>query len=108
MPQLEGPTTKIYNHVLGGFGEEKQGKKKKRLATVVSSGANLKKKKKERPLWSVFGEEELTEGGEGFLTDPCLPALLQHSFYFTTTKVHGHAYYNAFCFPPTSHFNFGS
>ena len=28
MPQLEGPTTKIYNYVLGGFGEEKQGKKK--------------------------------------------------------------------------------
>ena len=40
MPQLEGPTTKIYNYVLGGFGEKKQ-KKKRRLATVVSSGANL-------------------------------------------------------------------
>ena len=39
MPQLEGPTAKIYNYVLGGFGEKKQGKK--RLATVVSSGANL-------------------------------------------------------------------
>ena len=42
MPQLEGPTTKIYNYVLGEFGEEKQTeKKKRRLATVVSSGANL-------------------------------------------------------------------
>ena len=40
MPQLEGPATKIYNYVLGGFGEIKQ-KEKKRLATVVSSGANL-------------------------------------------------------------------
>ena len=41
IPQLEGPTTKIYNYVLGGFGEEKAEKKKKgRLATVVSSGAN--------------------------------------------------------------------
>ena len=29
MPQLEGPTTKIYNYVLGGFGEEKAGKKQK-------------------------------------------------------------------------------
>ena len=29
MPQLEGPTTKIYNYVLGGFGEKKQKKKKK-------------------------------------------------------------------------------
>ena len=28
-PQLEGPTAKIYNYVLGGFGEKKQGKKKK-------------------------------------------------------------------------------
>ena len=44
MPQLEGPTTKIYNCVLGGLGEEKKAEKK-RLATVVSSGANLKKKK---------------------------------------------------------------
>ena len=42
MPQLEGPTTKIYNYVLGGFGEKKK-KKKRRLATDVSSGANLKK-----------------------------------------------------------------
>ena len=40
MSQLEGPATKIYNYVPGGFGEKKQ-KKKKRLATVVSSGANL-------------------------------------------------------------------
>ena len=45
MPQLEGPTTKIYNYVLGRFGEKKQ-EKKKRLATVVSSGANLQGKKK--------------------------------------------------------------
>ena len=41
MPQREGPTTeKLYNCVLGGFGEKKQ-EKKRRLATVVSSGANL-------------------------------------------------------------------
>ena len=29
MPQLEGPTTKIYSYVQGGFGEKKQEKKKK-------------------------------------------------------------------------------
>ena len=46
MPQLEGPTTKIYNYVLGEFGEKKQKEKKNRLATVVSSGANLSEKKK--------------------------------------------------------------
>ena len=28
MPQLAGPTTKIYNYVLGGFGEKKQETKK--------------------------------------------------------------------------------
>ena len=33
MPQLEGPTTRICNYVLGGFGEKKQGKKR-RLAQV--------------------------------------------------------------------------
>ena len=30
MPQLEGPTTEIYNYVLGGFGEKKQKKKRKK------------------------------------------------------------------------------
>ena len=42
MAQPEGPIARIYNYVLGGFGERK---KKKRLATDVSSGANLKRKK---------------------------------------------------------------
>ena len=28
MPHLEGPTTKIYIHVLGGFGEKKEKLKK--------------------------------------------------------------------------------
>ena len=32
MPQIEGPTTKIYNYVLGGFGEKKAGKKKREIA----------------------------------------------------------------------------
>ena len=45
MPQLEGPTTKIYKYLLGGFGEKKEEKKRRRLATVVSSGANFFKKK---------------------------------------------------------------
>ena len=30
MPLLEGPTTKIYNYVLGGFGEKKSRKKGKK------------------------------------------------------------------------------
>ena len=40
--ELEGPTTRIYNYVLGGFREKK--KKKKRLATDVSSGTIFNKK----------------------------------------------------------------
>ena len=43
--QPEGPTTGIYNYVLGGFGERKRKKKekKRKLAIDVSLGANLKK-----------------------------------------------------------------
>ena len=43
--QPEGPATRIYNYVLGGFGEKKTKEKKngRRLATDVNSGANLKK-----------------------------------------------------------------
>ena len=40
--------SRIYNYVLGGFGEKKKKEKKKRLATDVISGANLKKKIKKR------------------------------------------------------------
>ena len=36
--QPEEPTARIYNYVLGGFGEKEE---KRRLATDVSSGANL-------------------------------------------------------------------
>ena len=46
MPQLEGPTTKTYNYLLGGFGEKNQ--KKKKDWQVVSSGANLKNKKEKK------------------------------------------------------------
>ena len=47
MPQLERPTTKRYNYVLGSFGEKKKCGGR-RLATDVSSGANLKKEFKQR------------------------------------------------------------
>ena len=43
----EGPTSRIYNYVLRGFGEKKKKRKKRRLATNVSSCANLSKIKKE-------------------------------------------------------------
>ena len=40
MAQPEAITSRIYNYVLGGFGEKNK-KKKRRLATVVNSDANL-------------------------------------------------------------------
>ena len=40
--QPEGPTSRICNYVLGGFGEKKKGKKKRRLTADVSSGPILK------------------------------------------------------------------
>ena len=48
MPQLEGPTTKIYNYALGGFGEKKQGKKKKIGNSLLAQVLVFKKKRKER------------------------------------------------------------
>ena len=41
----KAPQLKVYNYLLGGFGEKKQ-KKKKKNWQVVSSGADLRKKKK--------------------------------------------------------------
>ena len=47
MPQLEGPTTKIYNYVLGGFGEgkKKQEKKEKDWQQLLAQVPIFKKKK---------------------------------------------------------------
>ena len=45
MPQLEGPTTKIYNYVWGGWGD-KAGKKKKDWQQLLAQVPILKKKKK--------------------------------------------------------------
>ena len=53
MPQLEGPTTRIYSYVLGGFVEKKK-KKTRRLARDGSSGANLKKKENILQRFSVI------------------------------------------------------
>ena len=41
--ELEGPTTRTYNYVLGGFGEKK---KKKDEQQMLAQGQSLKKKKK--------------------------------------------------------------
>ena len=44
MPQLEGPTTKIYNYVLGGLGEKKQKKQKEDWQQLLAHVPNFKKK----------------------------------------------------------------
>ena len=46
MPQLEGPTTKIYNYALGGLGEKKQKKKKKEDWQQLLAQVPIFKKKK--------------------------------------------------------------
>ena len=49
MLQLEGPTTRIHNYVLGGFGETKQKKKKKEnWQQLLAQVPIFKKKKKQR------------------------------------------------------------
>ena len=45
MPQLEGPTTKIYNYVLEGLGGEKAGKKKEDWQQLLAQVPVFKKKK---------------------------------------------------------------
>ena len=44
MPQLEGLTAKIYNYVLGGFGEKKEGAKKEDWQQLLAQVPILKKK----------------------------------------------------------------
>ena len=45
MPQPQGPTTRIYNYVLGGFGEKKKKKKKKGWQQMLAQVPIFKKKK---------------------------------------------------------------
>ena len=45
MPQLEGPTTKICNYVLRGFGEKKQ-KKKEDWQKLLAQVPIIKKRKR--------------------------------------------------------------
>ena len=49
MPQLEGPTAKVYNYVLGGFGEKKP-KKKKDLQQLLAQVPIVKKKKQKKEM----------------------------------------------------------
>ena len=44
MPQLEEPTTKIYNYVLGELGRKKQEKKKKDWQQLLAQVPIFKKK----------------------------------------------------------------
>ena len=61
MPQPKGPTTKIYNYVLGGFGEKKQKKDWQQLLAQVP----IFKKKKTLPvqmiMWPLSPDETLND-----------------------------------------------
>ena len=50
--ELERSTTRVYNYILGGFGEKKKRKKEEdwQQMLAVNSKANLKKKKK---IWMI-------------------------------------------------------
>ena len=50
--ELEGPTTGIYDYVLGGFGEKKKEEKKQDWQQMLAQGQFLKKKKS----WKEIGE----------------------------------------------------
>ena len=39
MPQLEGPTTRVYNYILGGLGEKKQKKKSQKSSLERRDGS---------------------------------------------------------------------
>ena len=47
MPELGGPTTKIYSYVLGRFGEKKQKRKKEDWQQLLAQVPIFKKKKKD-------------------------------------------------------------
>ena len=57
MPQL-GPTTKIYNYVLGGFGEKKRKIKKEDWQQLLAQVPIFKKKRKVKIDIVLEGERE--------------------------------------------------
>ena len=62
MPQLEGPTTKkIYNYVLGGFGEKKQ-KKKADWQQLLAQVPILRKKKNDLSSAIILYKNNLSHG----------------------------------------------
>ena len=66
MPQIEGPTTKIYNYVVGGFGEKKQKTKKKRESFGEASQKDQVTKEEEQiRLASGFSAAAVYARGEG-------------------------------------------
>ena len=50
IPQLEGPTIKIYNYVLGGFGEKEQKQKKEEDLQQLLAQVPIFKTEKKRSL----------------------------------------------------------
>ena len=48
MAQPEGPTTRIYNYVLGDSGEKKKGKRRRRLAQMLAQMPIFKKRKQKK------------------------------------------------------------
>ena len=76
MPQLEGPTTKnIYNYVLGGLGEKKQGKKEKEDWPQLLAQVPIFRGKKKRVYYVsdiLLGAEEIVMYKQGSLLSKIL------------------------------------
>ena len=61
MAQLEGPTTRIYNYVLGGFGEKEQEKKREKDWQSCYLGCqSLGKKENQSPQTSTLALRNLS------------------------------------------------
>ena len=66
MPQLEGPTTKKYNYILGEFGEKKVGKKKDWQQLLAQVPIFKKKKKHFEDNWGSFNINLVLDATESF------------------------------------------
>ena len=64
MPQLEGPTTKIYNYVPGDFGEKKKKNFKNKTKKKLLESQSSKCRKQLHPLglWEQNRNLDLREG----------------------------------------------
>ena len=85
MPQQEGSTTRIYNYVMGGFGEKKQEEKKdwqQLLAQVPIF--NKKQRTNKTQKTRILSEKCLGHYGRGYQIIPSIIERNLHDPYITS------------------------